>query len=331
MNTVNVIDQQFGNDYAIYCGDSCQLVPGIPDDSIHLTVYSPPFPTLYIYSHSEADMGNNADADEFMDHYRFLVQDLYRVTMPGRLTCVHVKDLPVFKMTSGWSAIEDFSGMVSALHREQGWLYHSRITIWKDPVTEMQRTKSHGLLHKSFAQSTQACRVAMPDYIMVFVKPDYENMGVDVRQLRTPGDYIGTEPPLTAEYLTSHHKKPSWYPGTDEQYRYSIAVWQRYASPVWFDIDQSNTLNYKVAKSSEDEKHMAPLQLDVIERCIQMWSNPGETVLTPFMGIGSEVVSALKLDRKAIGIELKPEYFAWAHQYAQEAETQKSQFRLPGF
>lgn len=330
--TTNVINQKFGTNYALYNGDSCQIVPSFPENSIHFSIYSPPFSSLYIYSDSEADMGNNADMEEFLTHYEYLVRELYRVTIPGRLTAVHVKDLPLYKSSSDWFGVEDFSGMVSHLYRYCGWIFHSRITIWKDPVVEMEKTNSHGLLHKNFAQRTQVCRVGLPDYLMVFVKPDPEGMGEDVKQLRKPGDYIGTEPPKAHEWLNSlRQRTPSWYPGTIGQYNYSIAVWQRYASPVWFDIDQMDTLNYKVAKDGQDEKHIAPLQLGVAKRAIDLWSNPGETVLTPYAGIGTEVVSAIEMGRRGVGVELKPEYFDYAVRYCDAAEIQKGQVMLPGF
>jgi hypothetical protein len=319
--TTNVLDQKFGKNWAAYLGDCVQTMKGMPDNSIDFSVYSPPFSSLYIYSDSEADMGNAASMEEFLKHYEFAVKDLYRMTLPGRLTAVHVKDLPLYKSSSEWFGIDDFSGLVSHLHRRNGWVFHSRITIWKDPVTEMEKTNSHGLLHKNFVARSQVCRVGLPDYLMVFAKPDPDGMGRDVTQLRQIGDYIGTQPPQPHEWLHSlRQRKPDWYKGSIDEYNYSIAVWQRYASPVWFDIDQTRVLNTKIARSDKDEKHLAPLQLDVIERAIDLWSNKSETVFTPFLGIGSEVVSAIKLGRKGVGVELKPEYFAHAVKNCQEAE-----------
>lgn len=321
-----VINQAFGANWVLYQGDCVQVMAGIPDNSVDLGVHSPPFASLYIYSDSEADMGNSATMEEFLEHYEHAVREMYRITRPGRLVCVHVKDLPLYKNSSEWFGVEDFSGLVAQLYRRNGWVFHSRVTIWKDPVIEMEKTNSHGLLHKNFAQRAQVCRVGLPDYMMCFVKPDPEGMGTDVTQLRTPGDYIGTEPPPAHEYLTSlRQRKPSWYTGSLEQYNYSIAVWQRYASPVWFDIDQTKVLNFKIARDNQDEKHLAPLQLDVIGRCVDLWSNPGEVVFSPFAGIGSEPYMAVKLGRRGIGIELKESYFNIAVKNVREAETLASQ------
>jgi hypothetical protein len=323
---LNVQNQAFGKDWALYQNDCIPVVEAMPESSIDFSVYSPPFRNLYIYSESEADMGNSDSMEEFLVHYEYLLDRLYRATVPGRLTAVHVKDLPLYKNSSEWFGIEDFSGLTSYLHRKVGWIFHSRITIWKDPVIEMEKTNSHGLLHKNFAQRTQVCRTGLPDYVMVFVKPDPDGMGKDINQLRKPGDYIGTNPPKPHEYLSSiRTRKPDWFPGTIEEYNYSIAVWQRYASPVWMDIDQTDVLNYRVARDSKDEKHIAPLQLGVIRRCVDMWTRPGETVFTPFAGIGSEVVVSVEMGRKGIGTELKDSYFNQAVKFCKEAELKRAQ------
>lgn len=327
MNT-HVLDQAFGANWALYCGDCVQTMAGLPDNSIDFSVYSPPFASLYIYSDSEADMGNAASMDEFLDHYSYALRELYRITLPGRLTAVHVKDLPLYKNSSGWFGIEPFSELVGSLHRREGWLTHSRITIWKDPVVEMEKTNSHGLLHKNFISRTQVCRVGLPDYLMVFVKPDQENMGRDVTQYRQIGDYVGTQPPQPHE-LFVRRPLPDDYPGTLELYNYSVAVWQRYASPVWFDIDQKRVApNGKKGRGDEDERHLCPLQLDVIERAIDLWTNRGETVFTPFAGIGSEVMSAVRMHRRGVGVELKREYWNVARRNLEEVDLQMSQLSL---
>lgn len=324
-----VFAQTITDQYALYNGDCVKVMRGLPDASIDFSVYSPPFASLYTYSDSEADMGNSGSMEEFLQHYEYAVKDLYRMTKPGRLTAVHVKDLPLYKSSSEWFGVEDFSGLVTYLHRRNGWIFHSRITIWKDPVIEMERTNSHGLLHKNFVQRAQVCRVGLPDYLMVFVKPDPEGMGASVTQFRQVGDYIGTEPPAPHEYLHSlRQRTPDWYAGTVEQYNYSIALWQRYASPVWFDINQTRVLNTKIARSDKDEKHLAPLQLDVAERAIDLWTNKGEIVFTPFAGVGTEVVSALALGRKGIGAELKPEYYDIAVGNCDEAEEKSQRIDL---
>lgn len=319
----NVINQAFGRDWALYLGDSCQVIEGLPDNSIDFGIHSPPFSQLYIYSDSEADMGNSADDEEFFQHYKFLISELLRTTRPGRLCAVHCKDLPTYMNREGAAGLKDFPGEIirafeaarSEVQPDAYWQYHSRVTIWKDPVIEMQRTKNHGLLHKNFAGASENCRQGMPDYLVVFRKHPIEG-GVPVKQVRKPGDYIGTEGPQDKDFK-------GWARG--EEASYSIAVWQRYASPVWFDIDQTNVLNYQIARDDQDEKHIAPLQLDVIERSIQLWTNPGETVLTPFAGIGSEVYSAVKLGRKGIGIELKESYWRHAQRFLQQAELEANQ------
>lgn len=326
MVDLKVQDQAAGQNWTLYQNDCVPVVEALPESSIDFSVYSPPFRNLYIYSESEADMGNSSDMEEFLDHYEYLLTRLYRATVPGRLTAVHVKDLPLYKNSSEWFGIEDFSGLTAYLHRKTGWIFHSRITIWKDPVIEMEKTNSHGLLHKNFAQRSQVVRTGLPDYVMVFVKPDPDGMGKDILQLRKPGDYIGTNPPKPHEYLSSiRTRKPDWFPGTIEEYNYSIAVWQRYASPVWMDIDQTDVLNYRVARDSADEKHIAPLQLGVIRRCIDMWSNKGEVVFSPFAGIASEVVTAVEMGRRGMGTELKESYFKQGVKFCQEAELKAAQ------
>ncbi len=319
---MNVINQASGKNWQLYHNDCVPVTEALPENSIDFSVYSPPFSSLYIYSDAEEDMGNSASMEEFLEHYEYLLTQMYRVTVPGRLTAVHVKDLPLYKSSSEWFGIEDFSGLVAFLHRRTGWVFHSRIMIWKDPVTEMEKTNSHGLLHKNFAQRTQVCRVGLPDYLMVFVKPDPDGMGKDINQLRKPGDYIGTQPPAPHEYLSSlRQRTPEWWQGTVEEYNYSIALWQRYASPCWFDIDQTDVLNYKIARDNQDEKHLAPLQLGVIRRAVDMWSNPGEVVFSPFGGIGSEPYVAIQQGRKGMAVELKESYFNIAVKNCQEAEA----------
>lgn len=298
-----------GHNWTLLLGDCVERIKEVPDDSIDLSVYSPPFSQLYIYSDSEADMGNSADDEEFFEHYEYLLSELLRITLPGRLTVVHCKDLPAYANRDGYSGLRDFPGEIIRRHEKTGWSYHSRVMIWKDPVIEMQRTKSHGLLHKNFTDRAEALRQGMPDYLLVFRKWPIDG-GIEVKQNRQEGDYIGTNPPGENELSGTRGR----------QRNYSIATWQRYASPVWWDIDQTNVLNYRVAKEDREEKHIAPLQLGVIERCVDLWTNPGELVFTPFAGIGSELVSAIKLGRKALGIELKRNYFDWAVKYCKEAE-----------
>lgn len=326
---IKVQDQSFGKNWALYHNDCVPLVHALPENSLHLSVYSPPFRNLYIYSDSEADMGNSSDMVEFLKHYEYMLSGLYKATLPGRLTCVHVKDLPLYKNSSEWFGIEDFSGLVSHLHRKTGWIFHSRITVWKDPVIEMEKTNSHGLLHKNFATRSQVVRTGLPDYVMCFVKPDPDSMGKDILQLRKPGDYIGENAPAESEYLSSlRQRKPDWYQGSLDEYNYSITVWQRYASPVWFDIDQTDVLNYKIARENQDEKHIAPLQLGIIRRCIDLWSAAEEIVFSPFAGIGSEVVTAVEMGRYGVGVELKEAYYQQAIRFCNEVTIRNSQLKM---
>ncbi len=305
-----VMKQASGKNWALYQGDCVQVVQGIPDNSIDFSVYSPPFIDTYVYSDSEADMGNSADDDEFFRHYEYLIGEMYRVTLPGRLTAVHCKDLPTYMGSDGAAGLRDFPGDIIRAHERYGWHFHSRVTIWKDPVIERARTNNHGLLHKNFAERSEACRQGMADYLIVFRKWPLEG-GRSIQQKRVPGDYIGTNPP-PANYARA---------GKFSDESYSIAVWQRYASPVWFDVDQTRVLNYKQAKAGDDSKHICPLQLDVIERAIDLWSAPGETVLSPFAGIGSEPYCAVKMGRRGVGIELKESYFDVAVKNCEEAEA----------
>lgn len=267
---------------ALYNGDSCELIKQLPDSSVDLQIFSPPFANLYIYSDDLADMGNCADSEEFFEQFDFLIPELYRILRDGRICAVHCKDLVKYKNRDGAAGIYDFSGDLIKHFEKFGFQYHSRITVWKDPVIEMQRTKAHGLLWKQLRKDSTYSRVGMPDYMLIFRK-----WGED-------------EIPVT-------HTKDDF--PVNKWQKVASPVWDYEPTPVWWDIQQTNVLNAKIARSDMDEKHICPLQLDVIERIVELYSNPGETVFTPFMGIGSEAYQALKMGRKAIGIELKEEYF----------------------
>lgn len=318
--TTTVIDQAFGDNWALYCGDCVQVLPGLPEGSVDFTVFSPPFAELYVYSDSEADMGNSRDADEFFQHYRYLVPELLRVTRPGRLVAIHCKDLPTYKSRHGASGLYDFPGdLVRAMEETKGapdvesrgfFQFQSRVTIWKDPVIEAQRTNNHGLLFRNFSDRTEVVRQGMADYMLIFRKWTPDMPDKQVSQRRSPGDYVGTAPPPTS---------------IDTDRDYGIAVWQRYASPVWFDIDQTDVLNYQIARENEDEKHLCPLQLGVIRRCIDLWTNPGDLVLSPFAGVGSEGYVALEEGRRFVGVELKRAYFNHAQRYLADAAFAKAQ------
>ena len=294
-------------------GDAVERIKEVEDDSVALTIFSPPFANLYTYSPSERDMGNCVDAEEFFQHFDFLVPQLLRVTRPGRLCVVHCKELPRYMNRDGAAGIYDFPGHLVRSFEGAGWQFHSRVTIWKDPVIEAQRTNNYGLLHGSFAKRTEVCRVGLPDVLVVF-RRWAEDMDVgQVTQERQPGDYIGTAPPAETD-----------------QRAYSIAVWQRYASPVWFDVDQTDVLNARQARENEDEKHICPLQLGVIRRCVDLWSMPGETVFSPFTGIGSEGYVALQMGRRFSGIELKEAYAEHAEGYLRSVADQGSLFAIGG-
>lgn len=307
-----------GDNWTVYLGDCVTVSAQLPTNSVDFGIHSPPFSNLYIYSDAEADMGNSADDNEFFTHYQFLIKEMLRITKPGRLCAVHCKDLPAYMNRDGAAGLRDFPGdIVRAFESakldndtDTRWQYHSRVTIWKDPVIEMQRTKNHGLLHKNFVSTADAVRQGMPDYLLVFRKWPLGG-GVPVTQKRVIGDYIGTEPPQVAKLEHGRRSVDS---------NYSIAVWQKYASPVWFDIDQTNVLNYQQAREGEDEKHICPLQLDVIARSVDLWSNKGETVFSPFSGIGSEGYESVRLGRKYIGIELKESYWKTSQKFLRESE-----------
>ena len=297
-------DTAHGKNWILHLGDSVEEIKNIPDESIGFSVYSPPFSSLYTYSNNQADMGNSSSDEEFFEHYKYLIAEKLRITKPGRLSAVHCSDLPIFKGKSGFIGMKDFSGDIIKAHEECGWIYHSRITIWKNPVLEVTRTKAIGLMHKQFKKDSAISRVGMPDYMLIFRKHG-DNLE-PIAQKRIEGDYIGLD------IVTADRPHPD---------SYSINLWQRYASPVWMDISQGDVLSYRGAKSEKDEKHICPLQLDVIRRCIDLWSNKGDTVFTPFGGIGSELVSAITMGRKAIGIELKRNYWEQAVKHCEDAEA----------
>lgn len=294
---IKCVDQVVTDDYAIYQGDSCEVIRAIPGDSIHFGIHSPPFEGLYKFSNFDRDISNN-EGPGFWEHYGFLISELYRVTMPGRLHAVHVMQLPMSKIRHGNIGMRDFRGEVVRAYEDAGWIFHSEVCIWKDPVVAQQRTKSIRLLHKQIVKDSTISGQGLADYILAFRKPGDNPEPVSGCFDR----YSGTDEPDFGKFTTA----------TDGRNWYSIEVWQRYASPVWMDINQTRTLQYRGGRDEKDEQHISPLQLDVIERCIDLWSNPGDTVLTPFLGIGSEVWGAVTMGRKGIGIELKPSYFAQA-------------------
>jgi len=281
--------EQSGKSWRAVNTDCVPFAQGMKDESIGFSVYSPPFANLYTYSDKLEDMGNCADDDEFMEHYGFLVGEIFRATASGRLSAVHCIDLPSFKWKHGEVGLRDFPGMIIRAHQYAGFVYHSRVTIWKDPVVEMQRTKSIGLLHKQLKKDSAMSRAGLPDYLLVFRKPG-EN----------------------AEPIT--HTNQS----------FPVDQWQQWASPVWMDVQQTRTLNAASAREAADEKHICPLQLDLIERALVLWSNPGDLVFSPFMGIGSEGYCALRLGRRFLGTELKESYWKQACGFLAKSEAESA-------
>lgn len=278
--TTRMFEEYKSENVTVQLGDCVELIKNVPDESIGLSVFSPPFAELYTYSDELEDMGNSKDYNEFFTAFNFLVRDLYRVLWAGRNVVVHCMDLPIQKGKEGFIGLRDFSGMILQSFADAGFIYHSRVTIWKNPVTEMQRTKALGLLHKQIKKDAAMSRVGIPDYLLVF---------------RKPGEHLH---PVT--HQDNDPQKPGYLP---------VDIWQKYASPVWMDIDYGRTLNGRQGRDEKDEKHIAPLQLDTIERSIALWSNEGDTVLSPFSGIGSELYQAIKMKRHAIGFELKKSYY----------------------
>lgn len=282
---MNVLSQEVADRFALYNADCVDVVRAMPDSSIDFSVYSPPFESLYVFSNSERDMGNSASSEDFWTHYRYLISEMYRAMKPGRLIAIHCMNLPTSKARDGFIGIKDFRGEIIRAHQNAGFIYHSEVCIWKDPVVAMQRTKALGLLYKQLRKDSAMSRQGIADYLVV---------------VRKPGD---NPDPVTH----THESLP-------------VDLWQRYASPVWMDIKQSRTLQYMSARDEDDERHISPLQLDVIERAIDLWTNPNDLVFTPFLGIGSEAYVALQMGRRAAGSELKRSYFELAVRNCRDAQ-----------
>jgi DNA modification methylase len=283
MAEVRCLNEEHGTNWQAIHGDCVEIARQMPDASVDFSIYSPPFASIFVYSPSEADMGNCASDDEFREHYQFLINEMYRITKPGRLTAVHCSDLPMTKWKDGEIGLKDFMGDVVRAHQNAGFVLHSRISIWRDPVVEMTRTKALGLLYKQVTKDSTRSRVGMPDYLCVFRKP-------------------------------GENGEPVFHP----KEQFPVDRWQKLASPVWMDIRQTRTLNSSsesgvaLSKDPESERHLCPLQLDVIENALFLWSNPGDVVFSPFMGIGSEGAMSVKHKRKFIGTELKDSYWRQA-------------------
>ena len=298
---MDCLNQYYGENFALYNGDTTELIKNFPDDSMHFEIYSPPFSSLYTYSNSDRDLGNSKDDAQFFEHFHFITQELYRILKPGRIMAVHCMNLPTSKERDGYIGIKDFRGDLISEFKSVGFIYHSEICIWKNPVTAMQRTKALGLLHKQLKKDSCMSRTGIPDYIVI---------------MRKPGD---NPEPVTHTNET--------FPVSDWQ-EYASPIWQYDFSPCWWDINQSDTLNVRMARESKDERHICPLQLPVIERLLKMYTNEGDTVFTPFLGIGSEVYQAVLMKRKGIGIELKTSYFNCAVENCKAAEMKNEELRL---
>jgi DNA modification methylase len=284
---MNCIEQVVTERYAAYRGDSVEVLKGLPDHSIGYSIFSPPFISLYVYSNSPNDMGNVRNDFEFYEHFDYLIKELLRVMKPGRNVSFHCMDMPASKERDGHIGLKDFPGDLIRAFQKHGFIFHSKATIWKDPVTAMTRTKALGLLHKSIRERSEMTRMGIPDYLIT---------------MRSPGE---------SEHVTHT---------ADE---FPVSLWQRYASPVWMDINPSDTLQYMSAREHDDERHVCPLQLEVIRRGIRLWSNPDDIVLSPFMGIGSEGYVAAEMGRRFVGVELKASYYkqAVANLAAAKAKT----------
>lgn len=297
-----VADQIITDNYALYLGDCIEVMENLPKESVHLSIYSPPFGGLYHYSSSERDLSNTPDYKQFLSHYAFVIDGIFRLTMPGRMTCVHCMDVPTGN--TGTDALRDFPGDIIRLHRKRGFEYIARYHIWKEPLAVRNRTMAKNLAHKTIVEDSSRCSVASADYLLVF-----RRRGKNSIPITHPAGllhYAGTRE-IPSELL--HYR--GWT-GNQIENRYSHWIWRQYASAFWDDIDVNEVLPYKAARDEEDEKHVHPLQLQVIERCLVLWSNPAENVWTPFAGVGSELYAAVREGRKAIGAELKPSYFRQA-------------------
>lgn len=298
-----VLDQLVTDRFAIYNGDCMEVMPTLPDGSVHFSVYSPPFAGLYVYSSSERDLSNSRDYEEFFEHYEYVVRELHRVTMPGRMTAVHCMDVPNSNTGKG-DTLRDFPGDIIRMHARVGFDYTARYHVWKEPLTVRNRTMTKGLAHKTIVDDSTRCSVASADYVLMFRKRGTNP--VPVAHPHGLMEYAGARP-IPHELL----RYRGWT-GNQIENRYSHWIWRQYASAFWDDVRLDRVLPFREARDEEDEKHVHPLQLDVIERAVTLWSNPGETVLTPFMGVGSEVYAPVRLGRKGVGIELKPSYYRQA-------------------
>lgn len=296
------IEQVITDRYALYRGDCCEVMPTLPSESVHLSVYSPPFGGLYHYSSSERDLSNCRSYEEFFEHYRFVVREVARLTMPGRLTGVHCMEVP--SGNSGCDHLRDFPGDIIRLHESEGWHFVARYAVWKEPLGVRNRTMAKNLAHKTIVDDSSRCSVASADYLLMFRR--HGTNPVPIQHPNGLMEYAGARE-IPRDLLSFR----GWT-GNQIENRYSHWIWRQYASAFWDDVRIDRVIPFKEARDEEDERHVHPLQLDVIDRCLTLWSNPGEVVLTPFMGVGSEVYSAVRAGRMGVGIELKDSYYRQA-------------------
>jgi DNA modification methylase len=304
-----VLEQEITENYALYCGDCMEVMPTLGDGSIHFSIYSPPFAGLYQYTSSERDLSNARSYEEFFEHYGFVVAEIERLTLPGRVTAVHCMDVPTGN--TGRDALLDFPGDIIRLHRDNGFDYVARYHVWKEPLTVRNRTMTKGLAHRTIVDDSSRCTVASADYLLVF-----RRRGDNPVPIEHPWglmDYAG------AREIPEELLRYRGWEGKQTENRFSHWVWRQYASAFWDDVRLDRVLPFRAARDEEDEKHIHPLQLDVIDRALVLWSNPGERVLTPFMGVGSEVYAAVAAGRQALGVELKPSYYRQALDNCEEA------------
>jgi len=301
---MDCVNKYIGNGCALYNGDSVELIKAFPDESMHFEIYSPPFSSLYTYSNSDRDLGNSKTDEQFFEHFHFLTTELFRILKPGRMMAVHCMNLPTSKERDGFIGIKDFRGELIREFQSVGFIYHAEVCIWKNPVTAMQRTKALGLLHKQIKKDSCMSRMGIPDYVVI---------------MRKPGD--------NPERVT--HTNDT-YPVSEWQ-NVASPIWEYDHSPVWWDINQSDTLNVRMARDGRDERHICPLQLPVIERLVKLYTNPNDIVFTPFLGIGSEVYQSILMGRRGVGIELKKSYFDCAVENVKNAEIEASQPTLFDF
>ena len=294
-----IINQSIKDRYAVYQGDCIETMRSLPKESVHLSIYSPPFGGLFQYSSHDRDLSNCKNYDEFFKHYKFVVKELFRLTLPGRMTAVHCADVP--SGNHGKDHLTDFPGDIIRLHEEEGFRYIARYSVWKEPLGVRNRTMAKNLAHKTIVDDSSLCSVASADYLVVFRRKG-ENK-IPIKHPQGLLEYAG-ERKIPNDLLPYKNWK-----GKQTENRYSHWIWRQYASAFWDDVRISRVMPFKESRDEDDEKHIHPLQLDVIERCIVLWSNPDEVVLTPFMGVGSEVYGAVINNRKGLGIELKASYY----------------------